>query len=875
MAMGMNFVRFMKGALKGEIAHQEAVAKADADRKKREQDVADKNKKFLQGLIANIPFEKIKPENVSSLGNIKTIEDVANVYSDLEEKKDTEGLTFLTKQIFKLGEENPNIFKNINWEKIASVTDMSSAYAYLENNPDVFKNITGKDEEQTQEQKDIFSITSSAIKEMNKLLGEGVTFTGKPLDFANLDMHKPETINILQAFLETAVPPKDDETPPEEKPDNYIFPNDKGKMETYFFKDSGDGYQDILSNMVTMTDKLIQNGYNFKDNDLQVRYLNEMNRQFTRASQLYRDRERNEGVIDGNEVLDISSYVDKFNNDSEYPMLKFASSFFDSMEKETKFKVTRTISEDGENLKKEVKNNLPVETESEFKDLAAILNVTPETLYKLNAHLQVDENDITLFTKAQTLTQNVKGLFRTQNGVPKNRLATEELPRELRKNLFIQLESLFEGTTDAEIENKIAVLQILSNIAPPVLKRGQSSYGIPERMEKYLISVASSVTDKNITDVSSALGLINKKADMGKNIMDLVNSQLSLFSENPKFPTGAVKELIIGIRGFMSSEGQLDQIKDFLINGSQSISADNMYLFREEDFESKKDFNESVDLAAEIIAKNSLDGSGNFDVQLARSVTNEVFLAYAIAKFNDEGGRLSNQDYSINVRATLGGALSNRDQAQGHLLTVKKRFQYDYLKFKNLRFNLSKLNVRDYSSATPQQDAQAYAYQMIRRLDATMTYYNLYETSGAKTAERIKNYKINVTLRNNVDKLKATNKFITNKNSKYYGEGNTSIFQVVDKKSGRPVFDDYGGLYAIQISENRYKTIPLSDVPFSGGSQAEDTSSEISSTQTAPTYRKLENPIAPFAWEGIDSKGNFFYLTQEEYDALNIKEEKK
>ena len=127
----MNFVRFMKGALKGEIAHQEAVAKAEADRIKAEQEAEKEEKTFIRDLIKGLPFERLGPDTAKLIGDVKSVSDVLNIYANLEEEPDNEGFKYLTEKIFTFGKDNPSIIKNLNFDQLSVVPDMKTEKEYL------------------------------------------------------------------------------------------------------------------------------------------------------------------------------------------------------------------------------------------------------------------------------------------------------------------------------------------------------------------------------------------------------------------------------------------------------------------------------------------------------------------------------------------------------------------------------------------------------------------------------------------------------------------------------------------------------------------------------------------------------------------------
>ena len=185
------------------------------------------------------------------------------------------------------------------------------------------------------------------------------------------------------------------------------------------------------------------------------------------------------------------------------------------------------------------------------------------------------------------------------------------------------------------------------------------------------------------------------------------------------------------------------------------------YAFWVEDFDSQEDYEKAVDAAV-----YAIQTSDNAVV-----ATQEVFLAYQIAKYNDEGGRLSNQDYSYNLQAVTGGKFANRIQARSHLLTVKKRFEKEYTKFKMFRFSTTKLQRSN-------KNAREYAEVLMRRLDATKQYYDMYESGQIKRAELIRNYPVNAKIKAKRNTAVLTESKVQNESSEYFGQ---KIFQLVDQ----------------------------------------------------------------------------------------------
>ena len=838
MAGGLNFVRFMKGALKGEIAHQQAVAKAEADRIKAEQEAEKEDKAFVRDLIKNLPFERVGPEAAKLLGDVKSIGDVVNIYSHLEDKEDDEGFKYMSEKIFTFGAKNPKIFQNMDFSALSVITDMDSAKEYLAMNPSMFDNLSSGTKK-TDVEKDIFAINKGILNEITKQSVQGKKFTGTPLDFDTIDMYDQETTKLLDAFAKTAVPEAKEEKTVEFAPDNYSF-TIKGKPKTFTFKASTSP-ANIVSNMTTMA-KMLKSQGDLSDPVVQAEFIAEMRRQRRRSEELFRAKfsDTEGGVGPDNQILDIEAFTSQFKNDPDF---EFAADLFEAFEKGQPYIVGKDIKDNGDGLKDgEI---LQPELKGEFSELAATIGMAnEEEMIKKFKNLQVNGEDLRLFTHAEKVRKLVPGLF--PDGM--NMLAsfgTLEIAPDNRELLFSTLNRLSTNES-SNVEQQISVLSILSNMPTVTKTLGESSFTVPKYLKDYLISIGAGVAEegKDVKTIADAQALINKKVTDGEDIINLVNQQLD-FLKRGTVNTGAARGLIMGIKGFFGSGGQVSQIKDFLMSGF----GDAKYAFKLEDFDNEKDFNAALDSAAHVIKT-----SDN-----AVAATNEVFLAYQIAKYNDEGGRLSNQDYSYNLQAVAGGNFANTKQSRSHLLTVKKRFEKDYTKFKMFRFNASKLQRSN-------PDAPEFANILIRRLDAAKQYYDMYESGQIKQAEIIRNYPINAKIKAGRSVTVLTNSKVQNQSSKYFGK---EIFQVMDTRTNTPVFEDEGGIFVVREG-NKFFTLPFKEVPMNvleGGSQ------DSASTSTDIKYTELDEDTqnaTGFAYMIGDNDG---FLTQEEYNNLNLNNE--
>jgi hypothetical protein len=121
--------------------------------------------------------------------------------------------------------------------------------------------------------------------------------------------------------------------------------------------------------------------------------------------------------------------------------------------------------------------------------------------------------------------------------------------------------------------------------------------------------------------------------------MDLVNAQISLLNDpsGNSAESGLARTLSMAVTGYFGEGGQIEQIRD-LITGGFGTGLE----FKQEDFDSKEDYDAAVDSAINYIGLAANSQPKDF-VKNAIAYTNEVLLTYHIAKFNDDGGRLSNQ----------------------------------------------------------------------------------------------------------------------------------------------------------------------------------------------------------------------------------------
>tara|TARA_R100000329_G_scaffold98826_1_gene81661 strand:+ start:2342 stop:4876 length:2535 start_codon:yes stop_codon:yes gene_type:complete len=840
MAGGMNFVRFMKGALKGEIAHQEAVAKAEADRIKAEQEAEKEEKAFIRDLIKGLPFERLGPDTAKLIGDVKSVSDVLNIYANLEEEPDNEGFKYLTEKIFTFGKDNPSLIKNLNFDELSVVTNMETAKEYLAMNPSMFDALgsgTGK----SQVEKDFFDINKGILNTINKAIAEGKKFTGTPLDYDAIDMYSADGSKILQTFLNT-VAPTDDKTKPEElSPDNFTFKiGDQNKI--FSFKGTTKP-ADIVSNMITMTNMLKEQG-DLSDPIVQDQFITEMRRQRARAEELFRTALSEGGSsVPNNMILDIGSFTTMFKDDPDFA---FAAGLFEAFEKGQRYEVAADIKSDGDGLEeKQIIESPPAK--GKFSELASVLGFADEKeMFSKFANLRVNNQGTKLFEHADKIRTLIPGLFIDNKNILSS-FGTLELNQENREKLFTTL-NLLSTDKNSNVEQQIAVLSILSNVDSPTLKLGEGSYSIPKEFEKYLISIASGIAEegKDVKTIEDAQALINRKVTDGEDIIELVNSQLDYLNKG-KVNTGAARDLIMGIKGFFGTGGQVSQIKDFIMGGFGG-----KYAFRVEDFDSQEDYEKAVDAAV-----YAIQTSDNAIV-----ATQEVFLAYQIAKYNDEGGRLSNQDYSYNLQAVTGGKFANRIQARSHLLTVKKRFEKEYTKFKMFRFSTTKLQRSN-------KDAREYAEVLMRRLDATKQYYDMYESGQIKRAELIRNYPVNAKIKAKRNTAVLTESTVQNESSEYFGQ---KIFQLVDTRTNNPVFEDEGGIYAVRVG-SKFFTLPFKDVPLNVLDPEGDVSTALSAESNYEELSQEAKEATGFSHKVTQGDGQVNFITEEQYNNLNLNNE--
>ena len=886
----MSLTRFMQGVLKGDIANMQAEQARQAEEEKRKRDEEAKNLAYERSLATTV-INQIELDRFPAGFDFKSeFKDIANsdnpfgsaidLVSKMEKKNDLTGLKFMYDNIFPIiGDKIPakdmptvvNKFLGLT----AGVTDMKSLDAKMSEVGSLFEGITDDTVKFSDEQNFLADQIKAQMKKLSEAKLSGKTLSGEVLVNGNLpDMPKDTSVAGLQTFLNKIHKVSAQDVPKDDKP---FSPNDytftvKGKSKVYKFDDISSS-NDIVKSMTDITNTLIREGYDFTDPVLQKEYENQMDAQRLRADAKFKEESKSptDGSINVGRMLNINAYTDDFRDN---PMFEFALPMFNAFEMQQPYNIVRSVKPDGSDSTPPKIKNKHVDT-GEFKDLSSTLGyMSDAALFQEFNHLQVDRNDVQLFKEAQNVLRNVPGLF--MEGT--NRLQTlgsRELPMESQKKLMQELAKL--GTaTDARVQDQIHVISILSNLQAPTIDLGADRYSLPTHIEDYIISIASSVTEGKVDSLAQASGIINKKVSQGEIVMDLVNAQISLLNDpsGNSAESGLARTLSMAVTGYFGEGGQIEQIRD-LITGGFGTGLE----FKQEDFDSKEDYDAAVDSAINYIGLAANSQPKDF-VKNAIAYTNEVLLTYHIAKFNDDGGRLSNQDYTMNLNATAGGAASSRGQATVHLQTVKKRFQKDYTKFKMFQFNESKLllNSKMYDmnpdSPTYNQllhDPKYFAKVLFRRMDAARQYYDIYDSAAIKRGEFLSNYPINEKINAGLVKIAPINRKVNNPDSK---EHEFPIFQVLNPETNEPILPQDGGVYVVPKSEGStlYKAIAYEDVPtvpLGGDSIAPETQNQMTSPDEGKIVPlELDRQAGGFV-ATIIRNGKKVYLTQQEVDELN------
>lgn len=869
----MSFSRFMQGVLKGDIANMQAEEARQAAEQKRKQELKDRAIQFNQSvattLLGNLDTSRLPAgfdyrSAFQDIGNsTNPTGGVLDLISQMEKKKDLEGLNYVYGKIL------PSFIKHFEGSNLevamsrfgefaTGITDMESLQNKTDQIGGLFEGIKGQTEFST-EQTNLFNLIKDKMTSLNTAVKEGKLEAGVIPTFP-LTQDVPKLRQFLNILNNIEI--KDNASSDEKasKPSNYNF-TIGGNVKTFLKEDSNE-FPNIISNMTDMTrelKRLIQKGeIDPNDATFQNEFKMEMNKQFSRALSFYEDPD-NRGVTSEGQILDIEAYTKVFKDDPDFA---FAKELFTSFEQGIPFNgfLTQDIDDKGGQKEKEIVDyGTGGKLTGEFQNLAVTVGEpNEEALMNKFAHLGTDDKDKEPFVMANMLVNEFPSLFeggenqlRTIGAFETNRETTDRFFVKL--NLFTKEDPSTGNQVPLPVREKIAVLQILANMPTKARKKGRDSFTLNNTQRGYLFALTGSALEENQKTIANALAYINKKADDGDDLLKLIDAQraaITYGNVGTGFSQG-VRRLFNGITG---TTGQIDQIRELLIGGGGS-----QYGFNKADFRSSEDYETALNSAAQFIMDQNQMG-----VEFGRQASGEVFLAYQIAKYNDEGGRLSNQDFQYNLQAVAGGQASSKAEALAHLSFVRDRFQKDQVKFSNFRFDPSRLSI--YTNPDGEIGATRYANVLFSRLDATMQYYQMYSSPNMKQAQLIQNYPVQAKINAGIDKLKSTN---TTHTVMVGGQPKKFIlYQVIDADTDRARFKDYGGVYAITMG-GRTQTVPYGDIDY-GSLQEVTGSGGATGEGQEKTYTKLDMGNNTFMVQEKSGNTILQVMTSEEAEKLGI-----
>jgi len=873
----MSINRFIKGVLKGDIANMQAEQARQAEKLKKEQEAKDKtlqfNRTIASTLLNNLDVSQLPAgfdytSAFESIGNSSNpIGGTLNLMSQMEQKKDFKGLNFLSSKIL------PVILKDINKKDLPAVlqnfskfstdvTDMDSLNAKMGELGGIFEGITDETTGFSDEQNAVKDLIKQKLSSLNTAVTEGKLQANKIPAFP-ISMELPN----LRAYLNmiNKIQTQDNESDDTAaKPSNYKF-TIKGNTKT-FLKEDSDEFPNIISNMTDMTrelKELIEKGQiDPKDATFQNEFKMEMNKQYSRALSFYESpNEDNQGQIPEGQIIDIEAFTTVFKDDPDFA---FAKDLFESFEQGIPFTgfVTQGIENNGDQKNKEI---IEIEPNGEFEALATTVGSPNEKSF-INkfAHLGTDDKDTEPFVRANILVNQFPSLF--EGGENKLRsLGSYETNREITDKLFVRL-NLFtreDPSTGQKIplnvRDKIAVLQVLTNMPTKSRKKGRDSFTLNNTQKGYLLALTGSQVNSEGKQktIEDARAYITKKAADGDELLKLIDAQRAAIVYG-NVGTGFSQDIRRLFNGITSTTGQIDQIKNLLIGGGGTG-----YGFNEADFKSSEDYQNALNSAAKFIMDQNPMG-----VEFGFQASGEVFLAYQIAKYNDEGGRLSNQDFQYNLQAVAGGKASSQAEALAHLAFVRDRFEKDQVKFSNFQFDPSRLSI--HTNPDGVIGATRYANVLFSRLDATMQYYQMYSSPNMKQAQLIQNYPVQAKINAGIDKLESTNIMHTVRVGNQ--EKQFLLYRVLDADTDKARFKDYGGVYAVTMG-GITKTVPYEDIDYSS---LQDSNAQSSSALGAvlgsqeKTYTKLDMGNNTFMVQEKSGNAILQVMTPEEAEKLGI-----
>mgnify|MGYP003112313133 CR=1 FL=1 len=859
MAGGMNFVRFMKGALKGEIAHQEAIAKAEADRIKAEQEATKEQQAFVRDLVKQIPFERVGPEAAKLLGDVKTVADVVNVYSYLDDEKNNEGFKYIAKEIFDFGAKNPKIFQNVDFSSLNAITDVDSAKEYLAMNPSMFDNL-GKPEERTQEEKDILSMNQSALLEITKQQVQGRKFSGKPIKFGELDMYSFNAYEAIQAFAATAMPNEKDNKDGKLKIGVTNFgPN----FSVEFPKiDSPEIATSTISDLLAKTQSLHNSGDINVLTDINLQ--NQIKRKITEIYDSGLGKYTTTLTMDGKQTQRTKPYsltpiINSYNL-KDNPALNV---FFDHINTLNNG-IPPIVAGSGAIEKTDIDDNgtintsyvKPQSTEGEFALLATSLGVPVQDIAKGDRSTFVmPDGNMKIFRAAQNMLVKMPNMITVNDdGSISNKFTNYEsfVESPARNRQF------FKNLTGSGLtpEEQVDVLRLLVNTPSQGVTFMSGGYGINIDAVNYLLSYTKQ------KDIGAAVDYVKTKKVEAEEIFKLIDDQVELLR------TGKVKAgFSQNLRNFLSGlKAQAKLSADVIIDAINPLTAtQNVYedvMFEEIDFDDGE-FSKVLERA-----KNYVQTGFTESEAAGRKNTAEIFLAYRMAKYFDDAGRISDQDFKKALESISGGGLVETARAIAQLDYVREQVESRNAGLIPLDFKVSSIYTATAPgmplSAKNTEQAKNLSRQVSNKIEAVRLYNNLSNDRITKFAARLQFYPVNDRVRKGYDA-------INNTNMTYKGKPVFKVYNAEEDGSpnlNEPRFESFGGLYVIrQTNEENspFEKVDNSEINLFQAGAAGSVSS-IQKQEQGGIEGITPNPNST-QYPYIDNNnGNL--LTQEDYDKL-------
>tara|TARA_B100000073_G_scaffold126879_1_gene103862 strand:+ start:2519 stop:5086 length:2568 start_codon:yes stop_codon:yes gene_type:complete len=807
----MSFTRFMQGVLKGDIANMQAEQARQAEELKREQEIEDRKMTFSMNLASafanKIPVEGMTKETAAKLQALpdsnNPLQAITGILSEMPKTNDYSGMGLIMEQIYKnLPDDKKSIFaENLKNSGI----DITNEESYYENLGDILSLVpseTGDDGKLSDKAKKLFEANETA----RKALLDFQTGGGKlifPRGVNKLPMQTSFEMEDLMSFANTMAAVDFATKPKDETLDvsNYEFTLG-GKSITVNMPDDDNKPANIVQNIGRFMDHINLKNYDLEDPKVRNALALAMDSQWQRALDEYNIKFKTsgqDGVLERRFVPDVSNLLSKINSIEE---LKIFKPLVEAWRDDVEVNGLPIMSLNAENKPEYRGQTKPEYDKGEFSFLGSNLKKTEEQLVAKNFYLSKTEGDTEILRQAQQVAR-IPGLFvQNTEGVIENRLkrgGTLLLSPQIRSNLFTTLNRL-----DLDIEEQIQVLSVLQDLDPIKTPR-KGAYKLNPKLESYIkqIVFGSIKIDGKDPTLAQALSTIQEKVKTGEDIIKLIDAQIELIVDN-KLPVGFAGEVAQLVNDLWGEGGQFEQLFNLFAGGVDT----GLLQYRMNGVDDFKDGQKGYDAYLEKAKAHVLNANKKGEL-FGQRAAQEVFLAYQIAKFNDEGGRLSNQDFDKNLAAISGGKLTSTSRSLSQLEVVKKRFSKSLHKFKNFNFDLSLLNSNN-------PDFASVGNQLVRKLSATKQYYQMYDEGGMKDAEIVNQYRVKNREGQDILEPTGTTTILNGKETEVY-----QVFAVDrDGKKGEARFEDIGGVFvAYDDVEKRWSPLSLSDSPSMINSQ--------------------------------------------------------